>query len=1328
MIDGFVSPLSSSEQVNSFKISLISPETILSWSYGEVSKPNLFDIKTNKPLIDGLLCPKIFGSNEKENHQRSTSFLDTNKEHKVCNNQFDPNKHLSRSRFGHISLFHPVVHTWYHKTTTLLIKSLTELPTSVIKGIINCELHIVNTNKIEGITKGQIINTKQLEEIWNRINWSEICLGGNAIRYLISKSNLNQLRDKYTKAIKNPNLNSKQANDNLKIINWLNTNRINPKWIILDILPVLPLSLRPIITIDDNTVASSDLNDLYKQVLIANNSMEHLINNTKLGIKTNHLSYLDEVKHLQTTVDALIDGSGQQWSKHNYNNTALKSFTDILKGKTGRFRKTILGKRVDYSGRSVIVPGPELKINEFGLPIAIALELFKPFICSKLMLNFKLKSIREAESMIKEDKVTTNLLHEVINFYPMILNRAPTLHKLSIQAFYAKLTNIKAIRIHPLVCSGFNADFDGDQMAIHVPLTISAITEATALMISTQNIFHPSNGEATLIPTQEIVMGLYYMSLVSNKSTPLVLTSYSEVHKVLLSRNTSLHDKIKFTVNINNKIKHITTTMGRLLITEIIPKELDFIYTTGMPELTKTKISDLIEAAFKTCNKHDALKLCETLMKMGFKYSSLSGISLSSHDLTLKSKSEIIKKYKKHPNLVITNTSKTSTSEYKSKVYKISNNILTTLSSNVETYLNDINNRFNPMQIMVNSGARGTLSQTKQLMGARGYTTDPDGNQSKIPILSSYNDGLSLNDFLSLTFEARKGLVDTVLNTSSSGYLTRKLVESTRDYIINTYDCKTNKGILVNSQLDHNIIKQSLIGRTSLNTIKIGNKTIIEKNELITDNNIQHILFACNNGIYIRSPITCTSKTGICVLCYGLDLNYKQISNIGTTVGILAAQSISEPGTQLTLRTFHGQNTLTDRNETTSTNEIPGIAPCSGQVNISNLACVYTSFGDVISTTHNCSIAIYQNTRKVWSTKIPRGYIILIRNGEHIDKDKLIYLKHPYPVSYLSLAVGLLTVKDAIYYINTKKPIDIITNTPTDNLHFNTSKIQPIICLVVKNIKLKWTCKTNIELALKTGQTINIFDIITKSNVHNEISIPYDNEEKLDKLNKLFDSNLSSDTSLIIPTTGILKLGHKTNNTITYILEPNDRCNHPQIYEVINYQGLPTFANRTGRNIYRGQILISGEIDLNQFIINFGFDRLIEYFINKIQTIYTTQGININNKHIEVVLAKMTETAVVIKTGLTPDENNKVLWKKLELSNHINGNTTKEQTTYERCITGTTKLCENRLPLLSSIAFQGSAKKIALAAIQNITKPISSISDCILLGKTANIGPHYSSV
>ncbi|PIM96716.1 DNA-directed RNA polymerase subunit beta' [Candidatus Hodgkinia cicadicola] len=1328
MEDSFVSPLSSSEQTNSFKISLTSPETILSWSYGEVLKPNLFDIKTNKPLIDGLLCPKIFGSNEQETCQRSIPSLDTNKNHKVCNNQFDSSKHLLRSRFGHISLSHPVVHTWYHKTTTLLLKSLTELPTSIIKRIVNCELHIVNTDRIEGITKGQIINTKQLEEIWDRITWSEVYLGGSAIRYLISKSNLNQLRDKYTKAIKNPNFSSKQANDNLKVINWLNTSRINPKWIILDILPVLPVSLRPIITTDDNTVTSSDLNDLYKQVLIANNSMKHFIDNIKLGTKPNHLSYLDEVRCLQKTVDALIAGSEKHWDKHNYNNPALKSFTDILKGKTGRFRKTILGKRVDYSGRSVIVPGPDLKINEFGLPIAIALELFKPFVCSKLMFNFKLKSIREAESMIKDDKTTTNLLHEVINFYPMILNRAPTLHKLSIQVFYAKLTNIKAIRIHPLVCPGFNADFDGDQMAVHVPLTISAITEAATLMISTQNIFHPSNGEATLIPTQEIVMGLYYMSLVSNKNIPLVLTSYSEVHKILLSRNISLHDKIKFTVNISNKNKHITTTLGRLLITEIVPKELDFIYTTSMPELTKTKISDLIETAFKTCNKHEALRLCETLMKMGFKYSSLSGISLSSHDLTLKSKPEIIKKYKNHPNLVVANTSETSTSEYQSEIYKISNNILSTLDSNVETYLNDINNRFNPMQIMVNSGARGTLSQTRQLMGARGYTTDPDGNQSKIPILSSYNDGLSLNDFLTLTFESRKGLVDTVLNTSSSGYLTRKLVESTREYIINTYDCKTNKGILVNPQLDHNIINQRLIGRTSLNTIKTRTKIIIEKNELITDKNIQHVLSACNNGIYIRSPITCTSKTGICALCYGLDLNYKQIPNIGTSVGILAAQSISEPGTQLTLRTFHGQNTLTDRNETPIANEIPGIAPCSGQVNISNLSCVCTLSGDVISTTYNCSMAIYKNTKKLWSTKIPRGYTILVQNGEYIDKDKLIYLKHPYPVSYLSLATGLLAVRDAIYYINIKKPIDIITNIPTANLYFNHSKIQPIIWLVVKNIKLKWTCKINIELTLKTGQTINIFDIITEANTHNEVNMSYDNEEKLDKLNKLFDSNPGSDTSLIIPTTGVLKLGHKANNIITYILEPDDRCNNPQIYEVINYQGLPTFTNRTGRNICCGQILISGETDLNQYIINFGFNRLIEYFINKIQNIYTTQGVNINNKHIEVVLARMTETAVVTKTGPTSNETNKVLWKDLELSNHINGNTTKEQTTYERCITGITKLCENRFSSLSSIAFQGSAKKIALAAIQNKTKPISSIKDCILLGKTANIGPHYPSV
>ncbi len=653
MIDRFVSPLSSCDQINSFKISLISPETILSWSYGEVLKSNLYDIKTNKPLIDGLLCPKIFGTNEQKKYQCPTPSLDVNMRCNVNNTQFNSNKHLSRSRFGHISLSHPVVHTWYHKTTTLLLKSLIELPISVIKRIINCNLHIINTDKIEGFTKGQIINTEQLEEIWDRIEWNEIYLGGNAISYLISRLNLNQLKDKYTKAIKNTKLNPKQANDNLKVINWLTTSRINPKWIILNILPVLPAGLRPIITIDDNTIASSDLNDLYKQVLIANNSMKHLINNTKLGIKTNHLSYLDEVRHLQTTVDALIDGSGKQWEKNTYNNPALKSFTDILKGKTGRFRKTILGKRVDYSGRNVIVPGPELKINEFGLPIAIALELFKPFVCSKLMLNYKLKSIREAESMIKDDEITTKLLLEVISFYPMILNRAPTLHKLSIQVFYAKLTNTKAIRIHPLVCSGFNADFDGDQMAIHLPLTISAITEATTLMISTQNIFHPANSEVTLIPTQEIVMGLYYMSLVSNKSIPLVLTSYSEVHKILLSRNTNLHNKIKFIIKTNGKNNYITTTLGRLLISEIIPKELDFIYTDNMPELTKTNISDLIETAFKTCNKHDALKLCDTLMKMGFKYSSLSGILLSSHDLILKSKPKIIKKYINHLNSVI---------------------------------------------------------------------------------------------------------------------------------------------------------------------------------------------------------------------------------------------------------------------------------------------------------------------------------------------------------------------------------------------------------------------------------------------------------------------------------------------------------------------------------------------------------------------------------------------------------------------------------------------------------------------------------------------------
>ncbi len=1287
----------------SIDFGIVTSEVILSWSYGEVTSPFCINQITSKPVLNGLICPRIFGPMNRYECLCKRPLVDKLLYCKTCGVDFNINNIEARSRFGHIQLAVPVVHIWCYKLILDIISILLNISPSIVKGIINCELHIIIKSISDKFKADQIIDSKTYETLWNNKTVYEVLSGGRAILELLSKVNLDKykslLRIKYHSDLTN------KLKDKTLLIKGLIKNKILPTDLVIKILPVMPAALRPLLMINGNDYANSNLNKLYSRIINANNNILFSLDIDNIDF----WSYIKNLKLLQQVVNKLIDSPFNIESPVTHNNVVLKSLSELLKGKKGRFRNNLLGKRVDYSGRSVIVPGPELLLCECAIPRIMALELFKPFIQSKLMLMYKFIALEKAKFVLANDSELENeLLKEVIKYCPVILNRAPTLHKLSIRAFWVKLTNEKVIRLHPLTCSGFNADFDGDQMAVHVPLSLEARMETVSLIISTENVLHPAHGDPAILPTQDMIMGLYYMSLRSFDCKSICFNTYSEMDTALALGEITLHTKINFNLNKNGNYIIITSTPGRLLIMEAIPFKCDFMYEWFAPDFNKERVFDVIKLVLKTCGKHEMIKVCETLMALGFKYASQSGISFSKQDLIQSEyKSTLIKNVR----LIVNELWSKSCLKYGRNLifWNLWTSVLNCVynSVNLETPYYSINQT--PIQIMFNSGARGTLSQLKQLVSAKGLgIIGFDMGSCKMPILKSYFEGLDLIHLFFCSYSSRRGMIDTALNTPSSGYLTRKLVEVCREWIISELDCGTELGVHIEPVLNIDFIKKRIIGRFLAKPVIYNNNVLLRANVLITEENISILLKYYNKYISIRSPLTCRAKAGTCKLCYGIDLGSNHLIKLGSSIGVLAAQAISEPGTQLTLRSFHGLTfEKDDWNKQKLRNCLHTL--CSGFVKITNLSCICDFVGSIIVSNNNCMVSILEDNHIVWKSKLSIGTCLMVSNNAYVVQNQILGFDCLLDNSYISLIGGYVFIKDLIYDLNFSRndKTYLPSNTNVSMIYIKAG-ISIFNCVV--------DIYKNNKLFIKPGSKINVFcSLLNVLSRKKDLFICLFSEERFSKLSRLFENKVvNKNDSVIVHIKSILRYGSTIDYFKTYVIDPVSISMKPIIYYINNGECL--FNNNA--IVYHGESIVLGDLNLNDYINIHGFNKFINYFINIIQEFYDSQGINVNSKHIEVVLRLMLDIVTVLDSS-SASFKNKHDYKRQEVINasYYMNVILNKPIVFLNKIMGITDICFKQMSLLSSFSFRGIVKAIIKTMVTDGRSKLIGMKDSIILGK-----------
>ncbi|PIM95076.1 DNA-directed RNA polymerase subunit beta' [Candidatus Hodgkinia cicadicola] len=1308
----------------SIKFEIASPETILSWSYGEVCNSGCLD-GGGKPIMDGLFCPKIFGSRNKHECLCETPTLTQSFDCMVCHVCLGGNKTKLRSRFGHVNLATPVVHTLFYKTMPNILGSLLSMDVGTIRDLIGCKLHVIKRCDTQEFEDGQIISTEVYRRLWMEKRSYEVVSGGVAILLLLSKVQLKETKQSWIDS--KHNVKSREIlediDKNIEVVDGFINNKVSLDLMVIKVLPVLPVELRPSVVLDGNKSVSSDLNELYKGIINANNVVIANIEGQRDGV-TDFDEYVIALEHLQRNVDSLIDNSQGLDGSMGYNNVALKSLTEMLKGKRGMFRLNILGKRVDYSGRSVIVPGPSLSINECAIPRSMAAELFKPFIHSKLMLDHRVRWNKAVAYLLDCDhQMVYKILEEIVKYCPVLLNRAPTLHKLSMRSFWVKLTNEKVIRLHPLVCAGFNADFDGDQMAVHVPLSQKARIEATTLLMAGNNVLHPAHGDPCVLPSQDMILGLYYMSLTSSEQKNICFTSYSEVITALAHNKVGLHTKVRFTVIKNHIRITLFTTPGRLLISKLIPNKCGFIYEWNHPGFNKQFVYDVIEMVNKTCGWQQMVEFCERLMRLGFKYATQSGLSLSRSEFdTSDYKNDLLKQVRSIINKAWSNVCN------KSKLpmfWPIWHKILANIYDNIDLKVYD--NSLNQMsiQMIVNSGARSTLSQTQQLLGSRGYVVDFDGQRSRMPILNSYNEGLSLIQFFCCTYSSRRGLMDTALKTANSGYLTRKLVESTREWVIDEVDCCAKDGLGVEPIIDLEFIKNRLIGRYLVKNILSNGKIIARRNELITATNISEILTCCGNQLWIRSPLTCQAKSGVCKLCYGVELSSGNMAQYGEPVGVLAAQSIGEPGTQLTLRTFHG---LTETEANVHSQNFEGclMSPLSGVVKIEHLSCVCSNSCDIIVSTSKCVLSVLRNTHEIWSYKLSWGTRLLVNNGKNVNIGEVLCFNSIGSNNILVLTNGIITFEDLKYGLNLTKsctdPSNLVKRSIKTKLLNN--KI-PLVCLNIgTHIKLCWSSVWDkLDCLVKPGSDVNIFDILFEVMVCCANGSKPTLIEGFERLSKLFDNSIAEDNAAVIcGTDSVLRYGTDGNGDETFVIDPVRLDERPLVFSDVNVKPL---VGNNGR-MKQGWVVISGENDLMNYAEAYGFNNLYNYFVETVQEIYGQQGVSVNGKHIEMVLRQMMNITSICDSGnSTLSVNKHYDWQDFARINRYVNTLAGKVAVGRRKIVGVTECCTNKNSILSTVSFQGSIKTILKAIISGNDYRITDIKDRIILGKLPFVGTGF---
>ena len=1354
----FFNPAAKPETFDRIQIAIASPERIRSWSFGEIKKPETINYRTFKPERDGLFCARIFGP-IKDYECLCGKYKRMKYKGIVCEKcgvEVTVSK-VRRERMGHIELAAPVAHIWFLKSLPSRIGMLLDMPLKDLERVLYFEQYVVIEPGLTSLKKFQLLTEDELMEQQESFGEDAFTagIGAEAIRKLLEDLDLEgeMVILKEELATTKSELKPKKIIKRMKIVESFIESGNRPEWMILQVVPVIPPELRPLVPLDGGRFATSDLNDLYRRVINRNNRLKRLIE-----LRAPDIIVRNEKRMLQEAVDALFDNGRRGRTITGANKRPLKSLSDMLKGKQGRFRQNLLGKRVDYSGRSVIVVGPTLRLHQCGLPKKMALELFKPFIYSRLDAKGLSMTLKQAKKWVeKERKEVWDILDEVIREHPVMLNRAPTLHRLGIQAFEPVLIEGKAIQLHPLVCSAFNADFDGDQMAVHVPLSLEAQLECRVLMMSTNNILSPANGKPIIVPSQDMVLGLYYLSMERQEHTPeyqempdgtkheklQMLSDITEVHQALASKAVTLHTRIVSRVPQTDEqgrtyMKRAVTTPGRMLLGETLPKSHKVPFETVNRLLTKKEIGDVIDTVYRHTGQKETVLFADAIMALGFRHAFQAGISFGKDDMIIPEEKTpmvdetraLVKDYEQqYQDGLITQGEK-----YNKVVdawARCGDRVADAMMKQISSKRIGDDGRemqINSIYMMAHSGARGSQAQMKQLAGMRGLMAKPSGEIIETPIISNFKEGLTVLEYFNSTHGARKGLADTALKTANSGYLTRRLVDVSQDCVVIEEDCGTEKFLKMAAIVEGGStivsLGERILGRTTAEDVidPKTNETIVVSGSLLSEAETAQIEKAAVVSVKIRSPLVCETVQGVCSKCYGRDLARGTPVNAGEAVGVIAAQSIGEPGTQLTMRTFHigGAAQVSEQSTLES--------PVDGTVKYKSMTTLQDSRGRIIGMMRNGELAIVDMDGRERSVhRLPFGATLLHLDGATVSKGDRLAEWDPYTLPVITEKSGTVKYQDLIEGVTMSENVDEatgITNKVVVEFRSGGKKehadLRPRITLLdeASGESGRYLLSVDAILSVNDGDKVHAGDVIAR--IPREAAKTRDITGGLPRVAELFEARKPKDNAVIAKIDGRVEFGKDYKTKRRVILRPDDASLEPVEYMVPKGRHITV---QEGDFIKRGDYLIDGNPDPHDILDVLGIEPLAEYLVAEIQEVYRLQGVKINDKHIEVIVRQMLQKVEITKSGGTTLLVGEQV--DFEEMNEINAKAALdggEPAEGKPILLGITKASLQTRSFISAASFQETTRVLTEAAVQGKIDTLTGLKENVIVGRLIPAG------
>jgi len=1339
--------VSGPQSFDQIRISIASPERIHSWSYGEIKKPETINYRTFKPERDGLFCARIFGPIKdyeclcgKYKRMKYRGIIC-----EKCGVEVTLSK-VRRDRMGHIELASPVAHIWFLKSLPSRIGLLLDMTLKDLERILYFENYVVIEPGLTPLKQHQLLNEEEYLKAQDDYGDDQFTasIGAEAMRTMLSAIDLDEEKERLRDELRDTNSEARRKKlvKRLKLVEAFIESNSRPEWMILEVVPVIPPELRPLVPLDGGRFATSDLNDLYRRVINRNNRLKRLIE-----LRAPDIIVRNEKRMLQEAVDALFDNGRRGRIITGANKRPLKSLSDMLKGKQGRFRQNLLGKRVDYSGRSVIVVGPELKLHQCGLPKKMALELFKPFIYSKLELYGLASTIKAAKRMVEKERPEVwDILEEVIREHPVLLNRAPTLHRLGIQAFEPVLIEGKAIQLHPLVCTAFNADFDGDQMAVHVPLSLEAQLEARVLIMSTNNILSPANGKPIIVPSQDIVLGLYHITMErpGEKGEGMMFTTIGEIEQALEAKAVSLHARIKArfrTVDGEGKpvVQRVETTPGRMLLSEILPRQPAIGFELINCLLTKKEISNVIDQVYRHCGQKETVIFCDRLMSLGFQQACKAGISFGKDDLIIpeakrrlvaEAHDQVTQYEQQYQDGLITQGEKYNkvVDVWSRCTDKVAEEMLKMIRSAAP------GEPVNSVWMMSDSGARGSAAQIKQLAGMRGLMAKPSGEIIETPIISNFKEGLTVLEYFNSTHGARKGLADTALKTANSGYLTRRLVDVAQDAIITEEDCGTTRGLMTSAVVDGGEViaplADRILGRTAAVDIldPLSGEVVLSAGGLIDEDAVDQIERAGIDAVPIRSVLTCESRIGVCGKCYGRDLARGTVVNIGEAVGVIAAQSIGEPGTQLTMRTFHIGGAAQRGAEQSSVE-----AAFDATIEVKNRNVVINSAGIPVVMGRNTEIVLLDEaSREKARHRVPYGARVLADDGTQVKRGDRLVEWDPYTIPIITEKDGIAHYVDLIEGLSVRETVDEATGISSKVVvdwkqQPRGSDLRPRITLrdaqgevltLANGLEARYFMSVDAILSVDNGAHVKAGDVLAR--IPRESSKTRDITGGLPRVAELFEARKPKDFAIISESDGRVEFGKDYKAKRRIIVAPTEEDKEPVEYLIPKGKHISV---QEGDFIQKGDLLMDGNRVPHDILRILGVEELASYLISEIQEVYRLQGVRINDKHIEVIVRQMLQKVEIEDPGDTTF----LAGEQVDRSefDYENAKAEKEGLRLADArpvLQGITKASLQTNSFISAASFQETTRVLTEAAVSGRIDALTGLKENVIVGRLIPAG------